>query len=244
MTKPGRVKTLSPVMDPAHCRVAFAAASILLRYPDESLLEDLPLVVGATGGLSSMTRSQFAALTDHLASRCLLDLQSEYVATFDLKRRCCLYLSYYLNGDTRRRGMALWQFQEAFRLAGFHVLGGELPDFIPALLELAATEGRETAIELLQQHRAGIRVLLAALDDLSSPYAGVVRAIDSLLPAPVPGAIANALLLAREGPPTELVGVEPREAFDPYGSSGTCTTCVSGAAPGSGLVHLTGRRSS
>jgi len=231
MTKLKRRSPLSPVVDPAHRRVAFATASVLLRYPDQRLVEDLPLLASATGDLPAHLRQPFAELIDHLASGPLLDSQAHYVTTFDLKRRCCLYLSYYLNGDTRRRGMALWQFQDAFRLAGFHVLDGELPDFLPALLELAATGGEETASELLQQHRAGIRVLLAALDDLSSPYGGIVRAIDSLLPASAPGAIANALLLALEGPPTELVGVEPREAFDPYGQVDPCTTCSPAPRP-------------
>jgi nitrate reductase delta subunit len=30
-----------------------------------------------------------------------------YVQTFDLRRRCALYLTYYRYGDTRKRGMAM-----------------------------------------------------------------------------------------------------------------------------------------
>jgi len=155
-------------------------------------------------------------LCDHLTSSPLLDTQARYVATFDLKRRCCLYLSYYLNGDTRRRGQALWRFQEAYRRAGLRVVGGELPDYLPALLELAATGGEGPALELMQEHRAGIHVLEAALEEAGSLYAGVVHAVDSLLPAPTTHMIATAARIARDGPPTELVGVEPRQAFDPY----------------------------
>jgi len=233
----GRRNLLAAVLNPRHRRVAFAAGSVLLRYPDERLIEDLALIVTATGGLPKALRQPFEEFTEHLMTMPLLNLQAQYVTTFDLKRRSCLYLSYYLNGDTRRRGMALWQFQEAYRLAGFQVLRGELPDYLPALLELAASGGEDMAIELMEQHRAGIHVLLAALDELSSAYAGVVRAVDSLLPAPVPGAIANALLLARKGPPTELVGIEPREAFDPYGKQDPGTACASVRSPGAGIGH-------
>ncbi|GLB64437.1 hypothetical protein NCCP2495_23160 [Dietzia sp. NCCP-2495] len=34
----------------------------------------------------------------------LTELQAEHVETFDLRRRCCPYLTYYRFGDTRKRG--------------------------------------------------------------------------------------------------------------------------------------------
>src|ERR1039458_9257145 len=147
-----RRNLLGPVVAPAHRRVAFAAGSVLLRYPDEGLVEDLALIISATGDLPKALRQPFGELAEHLSTKQLLDSQAQYVATFDLKRRCCLYLSYYLSGDTRRRGMALWQFQEAYRLAGFQVLRGELPDYLPVLLELAASGAEGAAIELIEGH--------------------------------------------------------------------------------------------
>src|SRR5450759_2188530 len=93
--------------DVAQRHVAFAAASALLRYPDEALLEDLPLITTATGQLPRSVQRGLGQVCEHLSGNPLLDSQAHYVATFDLKRRCCLHLSYYLNGDTRRRGTAL-----------------------------------------------------------------------------------------------------------------------------------------
>ena len=52
------------------------------------------------------------------ATRELGALQEEYVATFDHTRKCALYLTYFAYGDTRRRGVALVQFKEAYRAAG------------------------------------------------------------------------------------------------------------------------------
>lgn len=43
----------------------------------------------------------------------LPELAAHYGATFDLKRRCCPYLTYYTYGDTRKRGMALLRFKHA-----------------------------------------------------------------------------------------------------------------------------------
>ena len=44
--------------------------------------------------------------------------QADYVETFDLRRRCCLYLTYFTHGDTRKRGMALLQFKHLYGRAG------------------------------------------------------------------------------------------------------------------------------
>jgi nitrate reductase molybdenum cofactor assembly chaperone NarJ/NarW len=204
---------LSPA-DVDQRRIVFAAASGLLQYPDEELgtlaanlaplLPDLP---GASGG-------PLARFLDHVSGTRLLDLQKEYVATFDLKRRNCLYLTYYLNGDTRRRGMALWRFQDAFRQRGFSVEGGELPDFLPVVLELAAVGHEDMALALLLEHQSGIHVLRESLDDMRSAYADVVRALEASLPAPSAEVRAAALTLASEGPPAEAVGLEPFFSVD------------------------------
>lgn len=217
--------------DVAQRHVAFAAASTLLRYPDEALLEDLPLITTTTGQLPRSVQRGLGQVCEHLSGNPLLDSQAHYVATFDLKRRCCLYLSYYLNGDTRRRGTALWRFQDVYRQAGRHVQNGELPDYLPVLLEFAATGGEVPAIELMEEHRAGIYVLIEALDELGSPYAGAVRAVDSLLPTFDLHLAAKAVRLAREGPPSELVGIDAGEALDPYGKQSPCNGSAPGGSP-------------
>jgi len=197
-------------------QVACATLSAVLRYPDEALITDLPLLASAAGRVPAAAGDPLRRLISHLASRSLLELQSDYVATFDLQRRCCLYLSYYLNGDTRRRGEALWRFREACRRAGFHLVGGELPDFLPVLLELAASGAEPAAVELMQEHREGIRLLGSALGKLRSPYADALLALEAVLPAARRSMAANAARLAREGPPSELVGLEPAGALGPF----------------------------
>ena len=199
-----------------HRQVAYAAISALLRYPDEQLARDLPLLQAAAGTLPAAAGGPLLGLITHLASEPLLTLQADYVATFDQQRRCCLYLSYYRNGDTRRRGAALWRFRDAYRQAGFRLAGSELPDYLPMLLELAASGGEATAAGLMNEHREGIRMLLSALDARQSPYAGAVQALEAVLPAASPRVIAAAARLARQGPPAELVGLEFPGSPEPY----------------------------
>jgi nitrate reductase molybdenum cofactor assembly chaperone NarJ/NarW len=201
-----------------HRQVAYAAISALLRYPDEQLARDLPLLRAAAGGLPAAVSAPLLRLISHLASEPLLTQQADYVATFDQQRRCCLYLSYYRNGDTRRRGAALWRFRDAYRRTGFRPAGSELPDYLPMLLELAASGGdaEAAAAGLMNEHREGIQMLLSALDARRSPYAGAVQALEAVLPPAGPHVIAAAARLAREGPPAELVGLEFPGSSEPY----------------------------
>ncbi len=137
-----------------------------------------------------------------------VDLQREYVETFDLHKRCCLYLSYYLYGDRRQRGQEFVRLKRVVEAAGYRFAGRELPDYLPLLLEFAAREPA-TGSALLAEHRVGLELLRAALHDAGSPYADVVDAICLSLP-PLDAAGREVVQrLAAEGPPTETVGLEP-----------------------------------
>mgnify|MGYP003694600301 CR=1 FL=1 len=65
----------------------------------------------------------------------LTAIQTHYVDVFDLSRKHSLYLSYWTDGDTRRRGEVLAAFKQRYRRSGFLVnTGGELPDYLPMVL--------------------------------------------------------------------------------------------------------------
>ena len=51
----------------------------------------------------------------------LPELQADYVETFDNRRRCNLFLTYFAHGDTRKRGMALLRFKQTYLRAGFEL---------------------------------------------------------------------------------------------------------------------------
>lgn len=184
-------------------------AGELLQYPDEQLLERLPVLTASVSALPAELGEPLAAFLDHVAVTPLEVLQEAYVATFDLKRKCCLYLSYYLNGDTRRRGMALVAFKDVYRRAGLELEADELPDFLPVVLEFAAIGDEGAGEQLLVAHRRGLQVLSMALADLGSRYRGVVEAVLATLPPAGPHDLEAAEVLAVQGPPAELVGLEP-----------------------------------
>jgi nitrate reductase delta subunit len=185
--------------------VAARAASLLLRYPDAEVLAVLPTVSTALDGLPAGVADPLRRLATHRATTEAGALAAEYVELFDFRRRCCLHLTYYTAGDTRRRGEALVEFAYAYRAAGFRVADGELPDYLPAVLDLAAVA--DAGWRLLREHRVGLELLNAALQ--RSVYRYAVEAVRALLPAPRPAELAATLRVARTGPPQETVGLEP-----------------------------------
>jgi len=197
--------------------IAWQSASLLLDYPDEILVERLPLIRRALDRLPSSLAEPLTATLEQLAAGHLPDLQARYVETFDSRRRHNLYLTYFAHGDTRRRGVALLRFKQAYLRSGFVLDDSELPDHLCVVLEYAATVDQKLGHRLLLDHRAGLELLRLALADGDSPWYGAVLAVTATLP-PLQGDERDAIArLAAEGPPQEEVGLTPyaAPAFDP-----------------------------
>ncbi|MEU4690815.1 nitrate reductase molybdenum cofactor assembly chaperone [Actinoplanes sp. NPDC023714] len=187
--------------------VAARAASLLLRYPDDDVLAALPVIAGALPELPAAIAEPLRAVAAHRAGTDVHMLRTEYVELFDFRRRCSLHLTYYTCGDTRRRGEALAAFAAAYRHAGLEVVGGELPDYLPAVLDLAAEH--PIGWRLLRDNRIGLDLLTASLTKDGTVYRHAVDAIRAMLPAPTSKDLSAAAALARTGPPAEQVGLQP-----------------------------------
>ena len=213
LIRPGRRATLSA----EQLTIAWQSASLLLDYPTEEMLGHVALVRSASRALPEHVGDPLRRFTDHAERNLLPDLQADYVETFDTRRRCNLFLTYFAHGDTRKRGMALLRFKQAYLAAGFAVTDEELPDHLCVVLEFAATGDQATGRQLMLDHRAGLELLRMSLRDLGSPWAGVVEAVTGTLP-PLRGDEVDAVRrLAAEGPPEEEVGLTPyaTPGFDP-----------------------------
>ena len=195
-------------------RTAWQCASLLLDYPTEELLQRLPVVREAAGTLPARLRDPLLGFVGHLAGTELGQLQAAYVETFDDRRRCNLFLTYFAHGDTRKRGLALLRFKQAYLAAGVVPDESELPDHLCVVLEFAATVDPEAGRQLLVDHRAGLEVLRLSLRDLGSPYAAVLEAVCATLPTLRGDEWEAVRRLAVEGPPEEEVGMTP------YGTPG------------------------
>lgn len=191
--------------------LVLALVSRVLQYPDEEMATSLPVLVDATAALPPDVRRPLDRVVGHLRTRPLLDLQTAYVATFDLRRRNALYLTYHLNGDTRRRGLAIWRFGELYRARGYALAAGEVADFLPAVLELAAEcdAADSSVLDALVEHLPSILALRRSLEEDGSLYAEAVRALELALPEPSRSVLDLVDRLVAEGPPAEAVGLDP-----------------------------------
>lgn len=199
---------------------AHMIASLLLDYPDEQWFARLDALEREAGALPPEIGSLFAAFIGRAREAGLLAWQREYVVTFDLKRKCSLYLSYFATGDTRKRGTALVTFIEAYRAAGWELDADELPDYLPMVLEFSARSQDPIAEALLAAHLEGIEVLRAALEGMRSPWADPVRAVALSLPPVDRATRERVLALVAEGPPTETVGLSFLGNLPPFSPRG------------------------
>jgi nitrate reductase molybdenum cofactor assembly chaperone NarJ/NarW len=189
--------------------------SLLLDYPDDVLVARVPMLRGVVAALPDAQRLPLTEVLDTLEGGDLTALQQQYVDTFDVTRKCSLHLTYFTHGDTRRRGVALVEFKQAYRKAGVDFdTDAELPDHLCVVLEFGAVQDWATAWQLLTRHRVGIEVLRAGLAQRTSPWLPALQALRATLP-PLDGDDEEVLRrLVAEGPPQEDVGLEPY-AIDP-----------------------------
>lgn len=204
----------APSLGARDMRTAWQCVSLLLEYPSAQLESRLPHIAAAAAELPDGVREPLERIVTHLRTTPLGEAQRDYVATFDTTRRCALHLTYYTHGETRKRGIALVQFKQAFRRGGLEVTEDELPDHLSVVCEFGATGDLDIAWKLLNDHRVGIELLHLALLDRPSPWADAVAALRATLPA-LTGTQAEAVQrLLAEGPPNEDVGLDAY-ALDP-----------------------------
>lgn len=212
--KQARRRLAAPAHDPRSLRTAWQLISLLLEYPTAELKGRVPRFRAASSELPPEVAAPLDRLLDFVDGTPLGQLERAYVETFDHTRKCALHLTYYAHGETRKRGIALVQFKQAFRRGGLEVVDDELPDHLCVVLEFGATGDLEVAWDLVNRHRAGIELLQMALAQRSSPWLDAVDALRTTLPV-LDGEQRDAVAkLLHEGPPNEDVGLDTY-ALDP-----------------------------
>jgi nitrate reductase delta subunit len=190
-------------------RLVWQAASLLLAYPDERLADRLRTVDELRACVTGPAADLLARTASALRMSDPMTRATDYVETFDLRRRSTLYLTYWTSGDTRNRGREMLAFAEVYRDAGVRPPDDEAPDYLPVVLEFAATVDPVAGRQLLVEYRVSIDVVRAALTDCRSPYADTVAAVCETLPSATDHEVLRAQRLAQAGPPAEAVGLQP-----------------------------------
>lgn len=194
---------------PDQLTVAWQSASLLLDYPTEQTRKNLDLIEQATSVLPRKLSSGLSTTIEHLRARPLHDVQGEYVDTFDHRRRGCLFLTYFSNGETRKRGLALLRIKQTYLRAGLTLTEDQLPDHLCVVLEFAATTDQRAGLKIILDNRAGLELLRLHLEDVGSAWHGALETVCRTLPGMKDKDYEAVQLLAAEGPAEEQVGLSP-----------------------------------
>jgi len=163
------------------------ALAWLLRYPDAALRAAAPALrdaLHAEGALPATRLAEIDALVDRLRGLPTLAAEADYVDLFDRSRRASLHLFEHVHGDSRDRGAAMVDLARTYEGAGLVLGAGELPDYLPVVLEFASTQPSRRAREFLREITHLVRAIFTALAERGSAYAGVLAAVLDLAGEP------------------------------------------------------------
>ena len=156
---------------------------LMLTYPSETLSRASGEILDALRREALLPKKSIRKLEDFLAARRrrdLLELQEEYVDTFDRARAHCLHLFEHVHGESRDRGQAMVNLSETYAARGLFINGNELPDYLPMFLEFLSRCPLPEAREQLAEAIDVIAVIGAKLERRGSPYAVIFEALEHL----------------------------------------------------------------
>jgi len=191
----------------------------LLSYPDAELRSHLSAMRDALRTERAITVGRLAeldVLMDALSSGDPFDTEAVYVQLFDCGRATSLHLFEHVHGDSRDRGPAMIDLAQTYDKAGLYLAPGELPDYLPVVLEFVSTQPPREACAFLSEMAHIFNAIFSALQQRQSAYASVIGALLELA-----GEKAQAVDLAPEEPLDES-WVEP-VVFDGCSSKGGAT---------------------
>jgi nitrate reductase delta subunit len=157
--------------------------SVLLEYPGKELVAswgDINQVISSQDDLPAEDKQRLTGFIDWASTLSLTKLQAEYVNTFDMTANNSLYLTYHLfDEQDRDRGPALIQLSELYKSTGFEIGDGELPDYLPLIMEFVSTmDDLHSAQSFLQQTAQATDIIASNLEKKDSPYAPLVRIVE------------------------------------------------------------------
>ena len=159
----------------------FRVLSALLEYPGqefEQVLQESEAFLSSPEGLRQPGVELVRGVIEWMRHSDPMELQQIYVQTFDLTSAHTLHLTaHLLEEQDRRRGPALIRLKQHYDVSGLRLNTGELPDYLPAVLEFAATLGEESALCILEQAEDALTILENSLRESGSKYSPLLTAI-------------------------------------------------------------------
>jgi nitrate reductase delta subunit len=169
---------------PASAARTLRVLARLLSYPDATLRRHLPEMRAALHEEAALTPARLEemdALMRWMAASApeqeALDIEAAYVELFDRGRATSLHLFEHVHGDSRDRGPAMIDLAQTFEKAGLFLAPGEMPDYLPVVLEFTSTQPAREARSFLNEMAHILNAIFAALQQRDTRYASVLGAL-------------------------------------------------------------------
>jgi Nitrate reductase delta subunit len=159
----------------------FNVLSKLIDYPSDELMENLDSVIEFVTDSSEIDDNEKKIIMEFISwmrIHTTTGIQQSYVETFDMVPEHDLHLTHHIFGDDNGRGPALIDLSEHFKNEGLEVKDGEIPDFLPLILEYVATLDDMESRVFLGDAKKIIKVIADNLDEAKSPYAKLIRIVE------------------------------------------------------------------
>ncbi len=173
-------------------RVQCKLLAFLLDYPAPSWnaeLTDLHEVVETV--VDRQRRELLQSFLTYAEMTPLVKLQETYTTAFDLDPATSLHLTYHLLGDSEDRGKALARLLWLYHREGYDAALGELPDYLPMILEFLALCPEPDDATLLWTCLGTVTALAGRLAENGHPYAGLVGLVDNIIQSYMQGTPAD-----------------------------------------------------
>jgi nitrate reductase molybdenum cofactor assembly chaperone NarJ/NarW len=156
----------------------------LLSYPDPTLRRHLPECRQALREEAALSATRLTELEDLMTwmtgtggNADALSVEESYVDLFDRGRATSLHLFEHVHGDSRDRGPAMIDLAQTFEKAGLFLAPGEMPDYLPVVLEYTSTQPPKEAKAFLAEMAHIFNAIFAALEQRDTRYASVLGAL-------------------------------------------------------------------
>ena len=159
--------------DPIH---PLRLLSVLLQYPDHDLLSQIEMIETEIEDMPS--REMKKCMDDfllYLKTHSPIHLQEGYTAAFDMNPTTTLNLTYQLYGDNEKRADVLARLQQRYQDAGYERTTGELPDYLPMMLEFLSVCPDTENTGLIWECLRGLEDVVDRLQKAAPPYAALLQ---------------------------------------------------------------------
>ncbi len=167
-------------MTPSNASRSLRVLSLLLSYPGSFVrthLNDMREALNAEQAFSFSRLAELDALIGTLERSDALECEAQYVELFDRGRATSLHLFEHVHGDSRDRGPAMVDLMQTFEKTGLVLVSGEMPDYLPVVLEFVSTQPAPEARAFLGEMAHIFNAIFNALQQRKSPYASALGAL-------------------------------------------------------------------